>query len=177
MDTNTCKISDLNQKEGTLYFSNIELKYANSQVPLHMDTQNYCNFSILGGNATGTYKFINGFYGLRDMPATFRKAMDFTLANIHSPHAFLDDIIIITKGSLKNHESELDKILNRVDKENLSISLHKCEFAVTEITWLRYKITPDGVMPATRTAGAIIKIDPPKTLKQIRSLMGSIHHL
>ena len=50
--------------------------------------------------------------------------MDFTLANINSAYAFLDDIIIITKGSLTNHETELNKILARLNKENLGISLH-----------------------------------------------------
>ena len=66
--------------------------------------------------------------------------MDFTLANINSAHAFLDDIIIITKGTLPNHENELDKVLARLDKENLAIKLHKCQLAVTEITWLGYKL-------------------------------------
>ena len=64
------------------------------------------------------------------MPATIQKIMDFTLANINSAQAFLDDIIKITKGTLTNHENELDKVLARLDKKNLAISLHKCEFAV-----------------------------------------------
>ena len=124
MDTIACKISELKHKRGTLYYSKVDLKYAYSQVPLHEETQKPCNFDILGGNATGTYRFINGFYGLTDMPATFQKIWDFTLANINSAHAFLDDIIIITKGTLTNHENELDKVLTRLDKENLAISLH-----------------------------------------------------
>ena len=68
-------------------------------------------------------------------------------------------------------------MLTRLDKENLAISLQKCEFAVTEITWLGYKINPDGIIPTKRKTEAIIKMEPPKTLKQLRSLMGSIHHL
>ena len=103
--------------------------------------------------------------------------MDFTLASINSALAFLDDIIIITKGTLTNHENELDKVLARLDNENLAISLYKCEFAVTEITWLGYKIKPDGIIQTQRKTEAIIKMDPPETLKQLRSLMGSIHHL
>ena len=111
------------------------------------------------------------------MPATFQKIMDFTLLNINSAHAFLDDIIIITKGSLSDHEKELDKVPTRLDKENLAISLQKCELAVTENTWLEYKINPDGIIQTKRKTEAIIKMEPPETLKQLRSLMGSIHHL
>ena len=40
------------------------------------------NFNILGGRATGTYRFINGFYGLTDMPATFQKTIDKTFQKI-----------------------------------------------------------------------------------------------
>ena len=58
---------------------------------------------------------------------------------------------------------ELDKVLTRLDKENLAISLQKCEFAVTEITWLGYKINPDGIIPTKRKTEAIIKMEPPKT--------------
>ena len=57
------------------------------------------------------------------MTATFQKAINYTLNNINSAHAFLDDILIITKRSIDNHENEIMKILSRLDKENLAISL------------------------------------------------------
>ena len=69
------KISELKTKEGSLYFRKIDLKYAYSQLPLHLDTQKHYNFNIIGGSATRTYKFFNGFYGLTDLPATFQKMM------------------------------------------------------------------------------------------------------
>ena len=68
-------------------------------------------------------------------------------------------------------------MLTRLDEEKLAISLQKCELAVTEITWLGYKINLDGIIPTKRKTEVIIKMEPPKTLKQLRSLMGSIHHL
>ena len=64
---------------GTLYFTVLDLKYAYSQIRLTAETDNQCNFSIVGGQATGTYRFLTGFYGLADMPAEFQKAMDCTL--------------------------------------------------------------------------------------------------
>ena len=165
MDKIAFKISQLKQKAGTLYLSKTDLKYGYRQVPLHTETQKHCNFNILGGNATGTRRFINGCYGLTDMPETFQKIMDFTLANINSAHAFLDDIIIITKGSLTDHETEPKKVLTSLDKENLAISLNKFEFAVTEITWLGYKINPNGIIPTKHKTEAVIKLDPPKSIK------------
>ena len=126
MDKIGMKIWELKTQEGKLYFSKTDLKYAYSQLPLHPDTQKYRNFNILGGNATGTYESLNGFYGLTDLPATFQKMMDTTLDGIDSTNAFLDNIIIITKGTIEKHEEEIDKTLNRLNEENLAISLQKC---------------------------------------------------
>ena len=60
---------------GTLYFTVLDLKYAYSQVRLNAETAKQCNFNIVCGLATGTYRFLTGFYGLAHMPAEFQKAM------------------------------------------------------------------------------------------------------
>ena len=111
------------------------------------------------------------------MPATFQKTIDVTLRNCHNKFAFLDDILVITKGKSSDHEKELDKILHRLDKENLAIKLQKSEFAQKQITWLGYEITPTGITPTKKKFESINKLETPKTLKQLRSFMGCIHHL
>ena len=82
-------------KKGTLYFSVLDLKYAYSQLKLAADTARQCNFNIVGGKATGTYRFLTGFYGLADMPAEFQKAMDRTINHAKNTFCFLDDILIV----------------------------------------------------------------------------------
>ena len=170
-------ISDKKNKQGSFLFSKVDLKYAYSQIPLHLDIRKHCNFNILGGKSTGTYQFINGFYGLSDMPATFQKTLDKTLENIDNKFNFLDDILIITKGSPLDHELDIYKVLSKFDKENLAIKLEKCEFAKPSITWLGYKITQSGNCPTVKKTDSIMNLKPPNTLKQLRSLMGSIHQL
>ena len=89
----------------------------------------------------------------------------------------LDDILVITKGSIRDHEKELDKILKRLDNEGLAINLQKCELAKNTIEWLGFTITPNGITPLVTKTEAITKLDNPKTLKQLRSFIGSVHHL
>ena len=98
------------------------------------------------------------------MPATFQKAMDFTLNNFHSAAAFLDDIIIITKGSIEDHENEIDKVLYELDKK-LAISLQKWQFLQTEIIWLGYKISPNRIIPTEKKTNATAQMEPSHTLK------------
>ena len=111
------------------------------------------------------------------MPATFQKTINKTLEGNNSKFAFLDDILVITKGSIRDHEKELDKILKRLDNEGLAINLQKCELAKNTIEWLGFTITPIGITPLVTKTEAITKLDNPKTLKQLRSFLGSVHHL
>ena len=138
------QIASNKKKEGPWLFSKIDLKYAYSQIPLDNSISEHCNFNILGGKATGTYQFINGFYGLTDMPATFQKTIDKTLEGCQNYFAFLDDILITTKGKIKDHEESLDTILDRLNEEGLAISLQKCEFAKPTIEWLGFEKTPSS---------------------------------
>ena len=177
VDSVALYVSERRNLPGQYLFSKIDLKYAYSQIPLDKNIQKHCNFNILGGRATGTYRFINGFYGLTNMPATFQKTIDKTLQNIKTEFAYLDDILVITKGNLQDHETELDKIMKQLNEENLAINLQKCEFVKPEITWLGFKVTPNGVTPSKPKCDAILALDPPKTIKQLRSFMGCIHHL
>ena len=175
-DSLAMQIASNKNIEGPWWFSKIDLKYAYSQILLDGSIAEHCNFNILGGKATGTYRFVNGFYGLTDMPATFQRTIDKTLEGCKNYFAILDDILIATKGKLKEHEETLDIILDRLNKKVLAISLQKCEFAKQEIEWIGFKITPHGVTPLITKTEALQKLDIPKTLKQLRSFMGSIHH-
>ena len=109
--------------QNTRYLSTIDLKYAYYRLNLYANTANHCNFIIISGDMTGTYRFQTGFYGLTDMPAEFQKAMDYTLIGLINTYCFLDDILIVNKGSLEEHKNYVMKCLQRLDDENLRIQL------------------------------------------------------
>ena len=65
-----------NASQKTAYFSTLDLKYSYSQLNLDRETARHCNFNIISGEGTGTYRFITGFYGLTDMRAAFQKVKE-----------------------------------------------------------------------------------------------------
>ena len=150
--------------EKTTYFSTIDLKYAYSQLNLDANTANHCNFSIVSGDMTGTYRFQTEFYGLTDMPAEFQKAMDYTLNGLQNTYCFLDDILIVSKGSLKEHKSYVMKCLQRLDDKNFRINFPKCHFEKLESDWLGYHITQSGISPLESKTAAKLALEAPKTL-------------
>ena len=75
-------------KEGQVFYSSVDMKYAYGQIPLDESTAKHCNFQIIGGKSTGTYRFVTGHYGLTIMPTEFQKVMDLTLVNMDSTFVY-----------------------------------------------------------------------------------------
>ena len=176
IDSISQHINDSNQGEN-VYFSTIDLKHAFSQLNLHPDTARHCNFNIICGDAKGTYRFKTGFYGLTDMPAEFQKAMDYTLVGLSNTYCSLDNIIVVSKGNKESHLKYVYDCLRKLEADNLRINLSKCHFAKHQINWLGFTFSQSGVKPIESKTAAIAEIKAPKTLKQLRSFLGSVHHL
>ena len=102
VDNVTAQIS--NNSAGEVWLTNLDLKNAYSQLSLDNFTSSQCNFSLVGGDITGTYQFLTGFYGLCEMPNEFQRVMDSTLGNIPFINCYLDDILVASKGSFIDHK-------------------------------------------------------------------------
>ena len=76
-----------NKEQGKAFYTSLDMRYAYGQVPLDEETAKHCNFQIIGGKATRTYRFITGFYGPTIMPTEFQKAMTKS-CEIYQTHTF-----------------------------------------------------------------------------------------
>ena len=124
------------ENEGIACYTSLDMQYAYGQVLLNKETAKHCNFQILGGKATGTYKFVTGFYGLTVMPTEFQKAMDTELANIPNTHVLIDDILVVTKGSKEDHYKVVKTVLTKLNKAKVRLKWEKCKLAQKKIEWL-----------------------------------------
>ena len=84
---------------------------------------------------------------------------------------YLDDILIITKGDIQDHNDLVERVLQRLDAEGWALKLSKCEFSVNQLTWLGFDINENGYSPKFSKIEAIQSLKPPRTLKQLRSFM------
>ena len=163
------------RKQGDVFFTTMDLTYAYGQLPLNENTSKHCNFLLVGGRSTGTYRFKTGFCGLTTMPAEFQRVMDAIRAEFPCAHAFIDDILVISKGTKIEHIALVEKILAKLDRENMALKLEKCQFAKNTCEWLGHRITKSGITPMVRKTDPIDKLAAPKTLSELKSFMGSIH--
>ena len=90
---------------------------------------------------------------------------------------YLDDILIVTKGDVQEHNELVEKVMHRFDVESWALKLSKCEFSVNQLSWLGYDINEDGYSPKISKIEVIQSLKPPRTLKQLRSFMGTLNLL
>ena len=63
---------------------------------------------------------------MADIPTIFQEKIDRTLG--YCTPAWLDDIIVVTRGNKQDHEKKLFEILNKLEKAGYRASKKKSEF-------------------------------------------------
>ena len=84
---------------------------------------------------------------------------------LKNTYCFRGDILVVSKGSEKDHKRYVMSCLQRLDAKNLRINLSKCHFAKLEIDWLGYHISQSGILPIESQTSAILALEAPKTLQ------------
>ena len=106
-----------------------------TQLNLNSSTARHCNFNVVSGDTTGTYRFRTGYYGLTDMPAEFQMKIDCTLDSLTNTFCFLDGILIVSR--FEHHLDLVRKFLIKLDQENRRINLRKIKLNGSDIVSLK----------------------------------------
>ena len=164
----------LDKKEGEARYSSVDMTYANGQIPQQELTKRHCNFQIVEGKSTGTYRFTTGLYGFTVMPTEFQKLMIITLANVNSVFVYTDDILIVTEGTKQEHLNKVREVMEILDEANLQLKAEKCMIAQESIEWLGFRLTRTGTSPINTKAQGISDRQRPTNLKQLGSFLGAV---
>ena len=84
---------------------------------------------------------------------------------------FFDDILVYSKG-MKEHQSHLEIVLKTLAKYKLYAKMSKCVFAASEVEYLGYVISGQGVETDPKKIEAMKEWPVPKTLKALRGFLG-----
>ena len=89
---------------------------------------------------------------------------------------YLDDLLVITKGTFDDHLVKIEAMLKRLKEARLRVNAPKCGFVLREIEYLGYLLTCEGIKPQPEKISAILAILPPKNVKELRSFLGVIQY-
>ena len=163
-------ISDvLDYLNGSRYFSSLDLKSGYYQVEVAEEDQEKTAFCT----PDGLWEFKVMPFGLKGAPATFQRTMDVLLSGLkyNICLCYLDDILVFSPD-FESHLSRLTQEFHRIRIANLKFNPNKCLFALQEVTFLGFKVTHEGQLPAEEKVRAVRDIPVPKTVKQVRGFVG-----
>ena len=86
--------------------------------------------------------------------------------------AWLDDIIIVTKGSKEQHKKELIEVLTQLENAGYRLSGNKPECFKSEIELIGHKIDQNGIRPLQDKLMAIKNLKQPNNEKELKSFSG-----
>jgi hypothetical protein len=89
---------------------------------------------------------------------------------------YLDDLIIQTNSSFKDHLLKLEMVLARLSTAGMRVNISKSKFFTEQIEYLEYWITRQGIQPMRNKVEAILNIKAPKPRKELRQFIGIVNY-
>lgn len=122
---------------------------------------------------SGLYEYRKMAMGLCNAPSTFQRCMELVMRGLQwqSLLVYLDDLILFNE-TFDRHIEQLEEVFTRLRNSGLKLKPSKCDFFKTEVTFLGYVVSENGVKPDMDKVKSIKEWPVPKCTTDIRSFLG-----
>ena len=123
----------------------------------------------------GLFEWLVTPFGLANAPSTFQRYINWTLRDFLDDFAsaYLDDILVFSSGSLKEHREHVRKVLQRLKDAGLQLDIDKCEFEVQSTKYLGFIVEAGkGIRMDPEKVKAIMAWEVPRSVKGVQSFLG-----
>lgn len=167
------KIQDMLQKlEGFMFATSLDLNMGYYHILLTPNASRLCTIVL----PWGKYEYLRLPMGLCNSPDIFQEKMSELMQGLEFVRAYLDDLLVLSKGSFQEHLEHLEQVLTRIDEAGLKINASKSFFCREQLEYLGYWITRDGIQPLNKKVEAINNLAAPKTRRQLRKFIGMVNY-
>jgi len=172
--------------KGASHITKVDLKSGFYLIRMALGHEKYTAFHT----KFGLYEYLVMPFGLCNAPATFQREINRILrpllglelvikTDIHIDDdegmtvvAYIDDILIATKGSLEKHHRQVSKVFQLLMDNKLCIEIDKCVFDATQTPFLGFIVSGKGLQMDPEKAQAIVDWPRPTTRKDVQQLLG-----
>ena len=158
--------------EGFQYATALDLNMGYYHVRLDPDSRKLCAIIL----PWGKFEHQRLPQGICNGPDIFQEKMMELFDGMEFVRAYIDDLLILTKGSYEEHLEKLEAVLMRIQEAGLKVNATKSFFARGELEYLGYWITRDGIKPMPKKIEAIQKISIPKNQRELRKFIGIVNY-
>lgn len=151
------------------YFTQLDLNSGYWQIRLTKEAKEMSAFRTEDGH----YQFCRMPFGLCNAPASFQRLVNTLFAGLKGIHlqCFIDDVCLATTDWVE-HLKLLDKVLDIVEKANLTLKPSKCIFGANRVTFLGHELSETGIRADPEKLKAIRDLPEPTSSREVRQVMG-----
>lgn len=159
----------LNRVQGCKVFTVINLKSAYS----HLCIKEGDEWKTAFRTHLGLFEHLVVPYGLTNAPAAFQSFIQDTLRNILDIVCvvYIDDILIFSKTQ-EEHDQHVAMVLDRLRNAGLCANAAKCEFDKSEVEYLGFILSADGIKMNPKKLDTIASWPEPTTVKDLQRFLG-----
>ena len=151
------------------FFSTLDFKSAYHQLPLRPEEKPFTAFEAAGN----LYHFKRVPFGVTNGVSCFQRVVDsvITNENLNATFAYVDNVTIC--GDTKEeHDINLKRFQDAVQKYGFTFNHSKSVFAATTINLLGYQVSKGVIRPDPERFEALRQMEPPKSAKSQQRVVG-----
>ena len=127
------KIQDLLLKlEGFQWATSLDLNMGYYHIELSPFSKKLCTIVM----PWGKYEYQRLPMGLCNSPDIFQEYMGELLGDLEHVRAYIDDLLIISKGTYEDHLEKLEEVFRRLQDAGVKVNAVKTAFGKTELEYL-----------------------------------------
>jgi len=122
----------------------------------------------------GAYEPMVMYFGLTNSLATFQMMMNDLfrdLINQGDTAIFINDILVATDTE-EEHDELVEKMLKRLEENDLFVKPKKCKWKVREVEFLGVVIGPRGVEMQKEKVEGVLNWPAPQNIKKVQKFLG-----
>ena len=87
------------------------------------------------------------------------------------------DGILVFGSNQAEHDSRLVAVMERLEKEHVTLNPEKCEFGKRSVKFLGHIVDQEGIRPDPQKTAAIQEMETPRHITDLRQFMGMANQL
>ncbi len=151
----------LQELEGFTYATALDLNMG--YYTIRLDPQAVEMFTIIF--PWGKYSYLLLPMGYANSAEIFQAEMMDLMEALECVRAYIDNLLVITRGTLEDHLDKLGEVLRRLREAGLKVNAAKSFFCTHEIEYLGYILTRGGIKPQPKKVQVILKLNLSNNIK------------